>query len=91
MTTMRTEKTCPVCDDGEGSCVFPYYGVAPHAHAFTNPDSHMGWIGSTRVLPKDQWPENFEEDPDCPGCGSYLYCPACGAGEKPGHKEMPCP
>lgn len=82
MTTMRTEKTCPVCDDGEGSCVFPYYGVAPHTHNF---GAGLGY--STTILPKDQWPENFQEDPDCPGLGVYLRCPECGAGEAPAEEH----
>ncbi|WP_295537894.1 hypothetical protein [uncultured Pseudacidovorax sp.] len=93
MTTMRTEKEappvkpCECCDDGEGYCVFPYYGVAPHTHAVSDPGNPLGWIGSTRLLPKEQWPENFREDPDCPGLGVYLRCPECGAGEAPAEEH----
>lgn len=67
--------SCDYCEDGDGQSVFPYYGVAPHTH-----DTANGMIGSTRLLPKDQWPANFREDPDAPGCGTYTHCPRCGAG-----------
>ena len=67
---------CPHCDDSDGLCVFPYYGVAPHTH-----DLIGGWVGSTRVLPKSEWGDNFREDPECEGQGTYLRCPHCGAGE----------
>ena len=67
---------CEHCNDGDGFSVFPYYGVAPHTHA-AGP-----MVGSTRLLPKDQWGDNFREDPECPGQGVYLRCPKCGAGER---------
>ena len=71
-------KCCEMCDDGDGHCVFPYYGVAPHTH-----DTRNGWIGSTRLVPRDQWGPNFREDPDCEGSGVYMRCPHCGRGERP--------
>lgn len=71
-------KSCEHCDDGDGDCVFPYYGVAPHTH-----DTSEGWIGSTRIIPKHQWGDNFREDPECPGHGTYLRCPHCWRGEQP--------
>ena len=64
---------CDYCDDGDGICVFPYYGLAPHTHDVR---------GNTRILPKDQWGDNFREDPDAPGQGTYLRCPKCGRGEQ---------
>jgi hypothetical protein len=67
-------KCCEYCNDGEGHCIFPYYGVAPHTHA------QGPVIGGTQIKPREQWPENFEEDSDCEGCGTYTYCPRCGAG-----------
>ena len=27
-----------------------------------------------------QWPDNYMEDPGCPGCGTY-WCPDCGDGK----------
>ena len=69
---------CEHCDDGDGLCVFPMYGPAPHTH-----DTSSGWIGSTRTLPKDQWGNNFREDPDCEGHGVYMRCEKCGRGEQP--------
>lgn len=76
--------TCVLCDDGDGKCVFPYYGVSPHIHDVTGRESHgdkMALIGSTVILPKEQWGDNFREDPDVPGCGVYLRCHKCGDGE----------
>lgn len=69
---------CDHCDDGDGFCVFPYYGTAPHTH-----DLSTGWMGSTRLLPREQWGGNFREDPECPGQGVYMRCPHCGRGEQP--------
>jgi hypothetical protein len=77
---------CELCDDSEGVCVFPYYGVAPHVHDVTGRESHadpMAIMGSTRVLPKSEWPSNFQEDPECPGLGTYTHCPRCGDGARP--------
>lgn len=67
---------CPECDDGDGNCAFPYYGVAPHNHE----RSAAGWI-TTKIKPRDEWTLDFREDPDEPGCGTYLRCPYCGSGE----------
>lgn len=58
------------CDD-----MYPSYGVAPHTHNIKNPGS---FIGSTEVLDKSKWPDNFKEDPDCEGLGTYV-CPDCGS------------
>lgn len=70
--------TCEICDDSEGQCVFPYYGLAPHTH------KPGPMIGSTVVDDKATWPENFTEDPEWPGMGTYTHCPLCGSpGEKP--------
>ena len=69
---------CAQCDDGDGVCVFPYFGVAPHIHAGGN---EMG-VGSTQLMPRAMWGGNFREDPDSRGQGIYLRCPHCGAGEQ---------
>lgn len=71
------QSCCPMCDDGDGGCVYPYYGVAPHFHD----TDKSGWIGSTVLLPKEEWGSNFREDPECHGSGTYMRCPACGRGE----------
>lgn len=71
---------CPECDDGDGNCVYPYYGVAPHIHEQSHP---ADWLGSTRLLPKDKWGDNFREDQESPGQGVYMRCKHCGRGEKP--------
>lgn len=67
-----SDKPCEMCDDGDGRCVFPYYGVAPHTHA-AGP-----MLGSTRLLPREDWPANFTEDAEEPGLGTYTHCPHCG-------------
>lgn len=59
---------CRECADGY---FYPMYGVAPHRHNLMRTGS---LIGSTEVLSKDQWPENFIEDKEAPGCGTF-YCP----------------
>jgi hypothetical protein len=70
---------CDHCNDGDGNCVFPYYGVAPHVHAGGD---ELG-IGSTQLLPRAMWGSNFREDPECPGQGVFMRCPQCGNGEQP--------
>lgn len=80
MENLNSYASCSQCDDGDGVSVFPYYGLAPHWHDMSN-----GAMGSTRFLPREQWGENFREDPECPGHGTYLRCAHCGAGEPPAH------
>lgn len=64
-TTSETvhEALCPGC----------YYGVAPHTHDI---EAAGGIIGSTRLLPRDQWPPNFEPDGEDGTSGVY-HCPVC--------------
>lgn len=65
---------CKTCGDGE---FLPIYGVGPHRH---EGDS---FIGSTVHLPQEEWPANYKEDPDAPGCGTWT-CPDCdGCGKNP--------
>jgi len=65
--------TCEHCEiPGEG-CAYPYYGLAPHTHVGDR------LIGSTKLKPKAEWPDNFCEDGEVPGCGIYTHCPECGA------------
>jgi hypothetical protein len=75
---MTRQKACEYCDDGDGFSAYPYYGVAPHIcfYKLGRP------IGGSELLPRDQWGNNFREDPECPGNGVYLRCPHCGAGEQ---------
>ncbi len=71
---------CERCHDGDGWSVFPYYGIAPHTHDFNDVTHPTDWLGSTRLLPKSQWPANFEPDAEDNGCGTYTHCLHCGAG-----------
>ena len=66
--------TCPQCTDEDGESCYPTYGVGPHVH------SGNSMISATVALPKEQWPENYSEDPDCPGLGTW-WCSACGDGK----------
>jgi hypothetical protein len=58
---------CPHCDG-----IGVWYGLAPHTHDL----SQGTFIGSTRLEPKNTWPNNFHEDPECAGCGTWT-CPVC--------------
>jgi hypothetical protein len=66
-------KCCEHCDDGDGNCAYPYYGVAPHTHA-PGP-----MLGSTRMLGPESWPANFTPDAgEDNTCGTYTHCLSCG-------------
>ena len=56
----------------EDGCIYPYYGLAPHKHIKVDYKGHEG-IG-TKILDKSEWPENFIEDKEAEGCGTYI-CP----------------
>ena len=71
------KKFCNHCDDGDGECVYPYYGVAPHHH---NDNGCM--IGSTILKHESKWPKNFTEDPEVRGLGTYTFCLSCGMRNK---------
>ena len=68
---------CEYCTDPEGVSCFPEYGIGPHSHEW---GENGIVLGSTVVLPREEWPYNFMEDPDCPGLGVY-WCPHCGDGK----------
>jgi hypothetical protein len=71
---------CEHCDDGDGGCAYPIYGLAPHSH--DKVEKGGSFIGSTVFTDRSEWPDNFVEDsdPDYKGCGTYTHCPCCGAG-----------
>lgn len=73
---MSEQECCEFCNDGDGHCIYPYYGVAPHIH------KEGPMIGSTVVKPKSAWPSNFREDPDVAGLGTFTHCLECGRGEQ---------
>lgn len=71
---------CEMCDDGEGGCIYPYYGAAPHRCGFKDGNP---MIGHSKELPASEWPKNYEHDGEpnpggYPGSGVYAYCPNCG-------------
>ena len=49
------------------------YGVAPHVHDMSATGSI---IGSTKILPKTQWPKQFMPDPENESCGTW-FCEHC--------------
>ncbi len=69
--------TCIVCTDPDGEPCYPVYGLAPHEHIWSGV-----MITGTKPLPREQWPENFQEDPDpnYSGMGTW-WCPLCGQGK----------
>ncbi len=67
--------SCPMCTDPDGQPCMPQYGLAPHTH-----DLADGWIGSTRLLPREQWPSNFRLEPGCDRLGIW-WCGHCGEGK----------
>lgn len=67
---------CDDCNDGDGNCVFPYYGLAPHSHGGKEFEG-SAVVGSTELKPKSQWTENFFEDAEVPGLGTYGHCLTC--------------
>jgi hypothetical protein len=69
--------SCEHCTDPGGLPCFPSYGVAPHVCFYKIPGAVMG---QSQVLPRDEWPDNFQEDADSPGMGTY-WCPYCGDGK----------
>lgn len=81
---MNKSGCCPECDDGEGKCVYPYYGVAPHICGYK-----LGKpvLGHSVEAPREEWPANFKVDGDpnpggYPVQGVYTHCLACGRGEQ---------
>lgn len=63
---------CEHCNDGEGNCAYPIYGLSPHKHIGEQ------MIGSTVIDDKETWPDNFQEGPEAPGCGTWTHCLSCG-------------
>ena len=71
--TLDAHYGVPSCGDSEcPSGDYPRYGVAPHEHDES---------GATKLLPRDQWPASFTEDPVSPGYGVY-WCPRCVDAQK---------
>lgn len=67
---------CHMCNDGDGDCIYPYYGLAPH----------VGQGDNIEQLKKSAWPANFRWDESCGdpdkviGSGTYEGCLYCGRG-----------
>ncbi|TMS80575.1 hypothetical protein [Pseudoalteromonas sp. S554] len=73
---------CEHCNNGDGDCVFPYYGLAPHKHNTEKTGGSV--IGSTEIL-KEEYPENFAEDSECEGLGTHTHCLHCN---RPNSEEL---
>ena len=56
-------------------CECIWYGMAPHVHINVNKDKPESLIGSTRILPKKKWPDNFTPEPDTGGHQGIWRCP----------------
>lgn len=66
--------SCKHCTNDDGEVLLPAYGPAPHICYYKMPGAI---IGQSIALPREQWPDNFIEDPEVPGLGVY-FCPSCG-------------
>jgi hypothetical protein len=66
--------SCKHCTNEDGEVLLPAYGPAPHICYYKIP---RAIIGQSIVLPHEQWPDNFIEDPEVPGLGVY-FCHSCG-------------
>ena len=71
--------SCNNCIDSNGDQIYPYYGLAPHKHDYKDGEIILG---SSTVLPKSDWPDNFEEEPGQIDMGTYTHCLDCGGGLK---------
>ncbi len=77
---------CEVCDNGDGQCAYPQYGVGPHICFHQIPGAK---IGESVPLEPAKWPANFVPDPDTQEEGShaclgiYTHCLNCGRGDPP--------
>lgn len=71
--------SCDYCANSDGTSCFPSYGPAPHSCFYKLTGAE---IGESQALPRDEWPDNFQEDADCAGLGTY-WCPHCWHGRPP--------
>ena len=63
------QEPCSACSDGDGGCIYPHYGRAPHGQK--DPELYEALHGT-------KLPPNFTPDPDGDSCGTYDYCLSCG-------------
>lgn len=79
-----TSDCCEQCDDGDGNCIYPYYGVAPHKTILITKNGVPGIL--RKQLQVSDWPDNFipdfDQDNDVADVltGSYTHCLNCGRG-----------
>ena len=65
---------CDYCTDPDGLPCFPMYGQGPRRH-------EQGPVSGRAIpLPSSEWPDNYLEDPEWPGMGTW-WCPHCGDGK----------
>jgi len=70
--------SCEHCTDPDGCSCMPMYGLAPHRHGQLTDKIGVSF-GGTALLPKEEWPDNFIEDAEIPGMGTW-FCPWCREG-----------
>jgi hypothetical protein len=64
---------------------YPHYGMAPHNHDLKKTGSV---IGSTVLISRDKWPDNFLPDEEVKGAQGAYYCPECMKGYKEDKERM---
>lgn len=71
-------RSCIIASERTCTCS---YGPAPHTCFYKIPGATLG---QSVTLPRGQWPHNFAEDPEVPGCGTFLCDPCLNAARKAG-------
>lgn len=64
------------------SGVGTWRGLAPHKHTLNSLDR----ISGTLFEPREKWPDNFTQDGDEYGVGTYVCSHCKGTGDEPGEK-----
>ncbi len=73
--------SCDYCTGPDGVPCFPVYGSVRHAAAIS--EDFQSVVNTP--MPPEEWPSNFQPDPECPGFGIY-WCPNCGDGKPEGEQ-----
>ena len=79
--TKQNKDCCDYCNDGDGNCAYPVYGVQPHVCFYKKEGGFNNLLGTSDMLPKETWPDNYKPDPEGGNCGTYTHCLECGRGK----------
>lgn len=69
--------TCDFCEHPDDDvCIYPWNGSAPHEWVAVG--NTTATVMSDKLKRREFWPDNFEENPDVSGYGTYTHCLECG-------------